>query len=89
MIDRPWLLQLGPLIIPTDAREELNALTVRRTSDEYVDAIWKKRKAEGPKVRRPRSLSWPKTWRTVGGEFRLIPEEKPSMVTTLKRKATS
>lgn len=84
---RPWLFQFGPLIISTEAREELNALTVGRTPDGYVDEVWKLRKAEAPKVRRARSLSWPKTWRTATGKFRLAAPMAESTVTPIKRKA--
>jgi len=37
---RPWLLQLGPLMIPTDAREELNAIRTGMAAGHYSDAIW-------------------------------------------------
>ena len=37
---RPWLLQLGPLLIKTDAREELNTIRTGMTTPDYSDAIW-------------------------------------------------
>lgn len=71
---RPWLLQLGPLSIPTDGRDELNALATGLTAKEFVNKVWEKR-CEGQKRVRPRSRSWPKSIRCKNG-YRLPPNLK-------------
>ena len=40
IIQRPWLLQLGPLTIQTDAREELITIRTGMAAGDYIDAIW-------------------------------------------------
>jgi len=54
---RRWILQLGPWVIPTDAREELAELHVRCSPEQYINAVWDSRYAY-PSVRSSEK-GWP------------------------------
>lgn len=83
---RPWLVQFGPLIMPTEAREELR-MTAHNLSDaDYKDVIWAERDL-AVKRRRPHRHGWPKTWRTAAGKFRLVAPPATQNVTALKKRA--
>jgi len=40
---RPWIIQLGPMFVPTGAREELMAARETRTAESYVSWVWRQR----------------------------------------------
>ena len=63
MIARPWLLQIGPLVVPTAAREEMAELTFRASEADYLRRVWALRYPAGDPARcfqdaRP-STGWP------------------------------
>lgn len=55
---RPWILQLGPLLVSSDARQELAMTAHNLTTDDYRNIIWAERDLP-IKRKRPRSRSWP------------------------------
>lgn len=64
---RPWLVEICPLVIPSAAREELGAIAVGLSTEEFVDKVWIKRdQAYGPVTASHRE-DWPMK-RPVAGE---------------------
>lgn len=61
MFDKPWLITLGPLSIPTKGREELMAMAFGVEPEAYIRAVWKKRVEVYPAKSRARSKAWPAT----------------------------
>lgn len=59
MILWPWILQLGPLFVPADARNELGEMRVRCSAEQYVDKIWKERYPHGNPARQSAKEIWP------------------------------
>lgn len=55
----PWLITLGPLIPPTEARRDLYKLAINKSSAEYVDSIWQLRIAAAPIARKSHKRNWP------------------------------
>lgn len=82
---RPWLLQIGPLIVPTEGREELRMAAHNLSDADYVNLIWAEREL-AVKRRRARAKTYPKTWRTATGKFRLVRPPAQQNVTTLEMK---
>lgn len=56
---RPWLLNLGPMLISCDAREELQAIGYGLTPEEFADKIWDRRIEAAPTVRKSHRKKWP------------------------------
>lgn len=58
-LGRPWILQLGPFVMPCEAREELCTIAHGLTREEFADKVWAMRdEAFGP-VRKSRRKKWP------------------------------
>jgi hypothetical protein len=51
----PWLIRLGPLVIPDEARNEMRLLPLRHDGLTYVEAAW----AERVQVEMKSSNAWP------------------------------
>lgn len=83
MTKTPWLFTFGPLVLPTDGREELGALAVGLSTPEYVAKVWDARLSEAPRVRHSRRVRWPQTCRAHKGPFILA--RKQSNVTPIAR----
>lgn len=58
-MSRPWILQLGPLTIPTDARDELNEIHSKRSPEQYINNIWADRYPNGNPARKSPDRIWP------------------------------
>lgn len=84
-MNRPWLITLGPLVPPDDARRELRALAHGLTPDEYSSKVWGYRMEQAPTIKRSRSRSWPKTCREPKGAF-VLPGSM-SNVLSIRRKS--
>lgn len=56
---RPWLIQLGPLILPTEARDELNMIATGLTREEFSDKMWERRSVEYGPVKKSHRRKWP------------------------------
>lgn len=54
---RPWLLHIGPLFVPTEARQEIQAIS-EVVGAEYVNHIWKEREAAKPQASKS-ICNWP------------------------------
>lgn len=80
---RPWLFQIGPISCPTEAREELNAISTGLSRDEYVDKVWLTRIETMPPKKRPRSKTWPPTCRTERGF--VLPKRRLNNVTPIRK----
>lgn len=56
---RPWLMAFGPLMIPTEAREELRGMAVNRTVKAFVAEVWELRKEAAAPVKKSHRKKWP------------------------------
>jgi hypothetical protein len=54
----PWLITIRPLIVPSDARQELLELAHNKTPEQYSNAIWRLRASEHPAKAKSRGV-WP------------------------------
>lgn len=54
---RPWLLHIGPLFVPTEGRQEIQAIS-EVVGAEYVSHIWKEREAAKPQASKS-ICNWP------------------------------
>lgn len=63
---RPWLIQLGPFVIPHDAREEMCNTSFLMGTGAFVRWIWQQRRKDMPRVRRIKR-DWPESCRTPNG----------------------
>lgn len=84
---RPWIIQLGPWLYPTEAREELLAFATNRTPKQYVIAMWGLRRSESMRPRRSH-IGWPETCFDKAKNGYVLRVEKPakSNVTAIRRR---
>ncbi len=57
-MNRPWLIQISPLVMPFDGRQELKAIGHGLTTSEFVAKVWERREAENPAPKRPHRRRW-------------------------------
>lgn len=56
---RPWLFQIGPIVVPTEAREEMAELGGLHCSlEQYLENVWKQRYPFDP-ARKSSDDIWP------------------------------
>lgn len=72
---RPWILQLGPLVVPTDAREEMMELHVKASPEQYIENVWAQRYPY-PSLR-PSEKGWPIGADRVEEPTNIIKMERP------------
>lgn len=80
---RPWFFHFGPLFVPTEAREELDAIAAANTAEEYLIKIWKARGEAKPQ--QTQSLcNWPVAF---GPQEAAPPQSASQNVTQIKKGA--
>ena len=79
---RPWLVQIGPMFVPADAREELAHTAHNLTPEQYSDVIWAERSL-GIQSKRPRSKSWPPSCYSKALKGYVLPSPAPSNITRM------
>lgn len=83
---RPWIIQFGPLFVPTEAREDLRTTAHNLTSAQYVDVMWAERVMLKPASKKPRSKAWPASCYSKAQKGYALAYLPPSNVTKMPRR---